>query len=211
MESRSGDQLDALAESILRGRPDCREAARSCLSHGCTVEDILTRGVIKAWIDFSDWYGRDPEGALRGWMDSYKATNQVLRELESSLSPPEKPPFSVAVYAVRGEGHVLMRDVLTLLLRSKGLKVYTSKKGAVPEDLEGPLSDPSLKWLVFSCTESALNAQVTRLIELAKRRRPDLKVVAGGSEAGNVGADIVIEGASGLLRVLGLDQTSTKV
>ncbi|MDI9644424.1 MAG: hypothetical protein QFX35_04300 [Candidatus Verstraetearchaeota archaeon] len=202
--SRSGDLLTKLAESMLQGKPDSRDLARSCLEHGETVEEILVGGVIRAWQDFAAWYERDPDGALKGWMEAYNATNRVLKELESAIPIQQTPPFSVAVITVRGEGHVLMRDVLALLLKSKGVGVYTSKRGVTPEDLEGPLSDPSLKWLAISCTESALNGKVTELIRWAKARRPDIRVVAGGSQAGLVGADLALGGPMDLLGMLGL-------
>lgn len=124
--------------------------------------------------------------------------------LETAVEPPEDPPFAAAVVAVRGEGHVLMRDVIALLLKSRGVKVYSWRKGTVPDDLAEPISDPSLKWLVVSCTESELNDQVSGMIRWTKERRPDLRVVAGGRQAERVGADIVASDPIGLLKALGL-------
>ncbi|MDH7556765.1 MAG: hypothetical protein ACQXXL_04635 [Candidatus Methanosuratincola sp.] len=204
MASQSGEALRSLAESILRGKPDSHEIALSCLDKGLSVEEILTKGVIAAWLEFAAWYDRDPDGALKGWMESYNATNRVLKALDPAIKVPENPPFSAAVVAVRGEGHVLMRDVISLLLRSRGVRVYSSRKGVVPEDLLEPISDPSLKWLVVSCTESDLNDQVIAIIKWAKQKRPDLRVIAGGPQAEKVGADMVANDPSELLREIGL-------
>lgn len=206
MESRSdkSELLRRLADSIVHGKPDAQAMARLCLDHGAGVDEVLTKGLIEGWLEFAAWYDREPEAALKGWMESYNATNRVLRLLESVIPPPENPPFSVAVVTVRGEGHVLMRDVLSLLLKSKGVRVYSSRKGVVPEDLKEPISDPSLKWIVISCTESDLDDQVIGLIRWAKERRNDLKVIAGGPQAEKVGADIVAKGTSDLLDALGL-------
>ncbi|MDI9609347.1 MAG: hypothetical protein QFX34_03605 [Candidatus Verstraetearchaeota archaeon] len=204
MASQSGELLRRLADSILRGSPDSQGLAQLCLDQGVGVDEILTKGVIGAWLEFADWYNRDPDAALKGWMESYNATNRVLRLLESVVKPTEDPPFAAAVVAVRGEGHVLMRDVIALLLKSQGVKVYSGRKGVVPDDLAEPISDPKLKWLVISCTESELNDQVSGLIRWAKERRPDVKVVAGGPQAGRVGADIVASDPTDLLKALGL-------
>ncbi|MEJ5292462.1 MAG: hypothetical protein WHS82_02610 [Candidatus Methanosuratincola sp.] len=206
MESRSdrSDLLRRLADSIMHGKPDAQEIARLCLDRGAGVDEVLTKGVIEGWLEFAAWYDREPEAALKGWMESYNATNRVLRLLESVIPPPENPPFSVAVATVRGEGHVLMRDVLSILLKSKGVRVYSSRKGVVPEDLQEPISDPSLKWLVVSCVEGDLNDQVSGLIRWAKGMRSDLRVVAGGPQADKVGADIAVNGPLELIKVLGL-------
>ncbi|MEN3057562.1 MAG: hypothetical protein ABC542_04385 [Candidatus Methanosuratincola petrocarbonis] len=204
MASQSSEALGRLVESIFHGKPGSAEIALSCLEQGFGVDEILTRGVVGAWIEFAAWYDRDPDGVLKVWMESYNETNRVLRALESVIRAPENPPFSAAVFTVRGEGHVPMRDVLSLLLRSRGVRVYSSRKGVVPEDLAEPISDPSLKWLVVSCTEAELNGQVIALIRWAKQKRPDLRVVAGGPQAGKVGADIVANDPSDLLRALGV-------
>jgi len=204
MASQSGDALRRLAESILHGKQGSQEIALSCLEQGLGVDEILAKGVIGAWLEFAAWYDRDPDGALKGWMESYNATNRVLRALEAAIRAPENPPFSAAVFTVRGEGHVLMRDVLSLLLRSRGVRVYSSRKGLVQEDLADPISDPSLKWLVVSCTEADLNEQVSAIIRWAKQKRPDLRAVAGGPQAEKAGADIVVNDPYDLLKVLGV-------
>ncbi len=204
MASRSGDALRQLAGSILGGKSDSKEVAQFCLDQGATIEDVLTKGVIGAWLDFATWYDRDPDGALKSWTECYNATNQVLRMLESEIRPPENPSFSAAVVTVRGEGHILMRDILSLLLKSRGVNVYTSRKGVVAEHLQEWLTDSSLRWIVISCSESALNAQVTDLINWAKARRPDIRVMAGGPQAENVGADLIVNDVSEFLRELGL-------
>ncbi len=206
MGSQLIEALNRLAESMLHGEPDSQEIARSCLEQGVPVGEILLKGVVEAWLRFAAWYDRDPGAALRGWMESYTATNRVLRILDSAIEPPKDPPFAAAVVAVRGEGHVLMRDVISLLLKSLGVKVYSWRKGVLPEDLAEAISDPALKWLVLSCTEGGLNDQVAALIRWVKERRPDVKAIAGGPQAMAVGADLVENDIHGMLKALGLQK-----
>lgn len=200
----ANDGAEALARSILKGDPCAPEAAKSLLSKGIAVEEILLEGVIGAWRKFAEWYDRSPTEALKGWMECYNATNRVLRALESSITPSQDRGFSAIVATVRGEGHVLMRDVISVLLRSKGVRVYSSRKGVTLEDLAEALADPGLKYVVLSCVEEGLNDQVASLIGSVRSMRPGIKVVAGGPQAEKVGADLATSDLSVLLKEMGI-------
>ncbi|MGQ9571186.1 MAG: cobalamin-dependent protein, partial [Thermodesulfovibrionales bacterium] len=106
--------------------------------------------------------------------------------------PDPNPLFAVLVITMRGEGHVLIKDILTVLLKSKGLKVYTMRKGVAIEDVKEPLHDPFLKFVIISCTQEETREPILDLIGMIRAIRPDLKVAIGGPIAEGMGADIVI-------------------
>lgn len=162
----------------------------------------MLRGILKAWMDYSEWYQRDPDGALKRWFECYNATYKVLKLLEAKIVPTPNPPFTILAITVRGEGHVLIKDMLAVLLKVKGLKVFSMKKGVIVEDILEFLSDPSLKFVIISCTQEETRESITDLIKRIREIRPDLKIMTGGPIAEGLGADIVISDSSKLFETL---------
>jgi len=182
-----------MESAILAGKSsDALQAAVFALSKGMRAEDIV-EGILRAWASFCEWYDRDPKESLKAWANCYTATMKILKLLDSNVEknpPPESPPFSVMVATVKGEGHVLMKEIIVTLLKSKGLKVYSMKKGVLLEDMEGALADPSLKFIVLSCIEGQTEDRLCNLVKGIRVKRPDIKIVAGGPAAYIVRADI---------------------
>lgn len=168
------------------------ESANRALAEGFSIDDIITNGILSAWKNFSDWYDRDPMGSLKAWMDCFNATQKILKLLDSTINVQTKPPFSVIVVTVKAEGHTLMRDILALMLKSRGLKVYTSKRGVIAEDLGEPLSDGSLKFVVLSCVEDQSKPNLEKLVKGIRAKRPDVRIIAGGPLAELSIADVLI-------------------
>jgi len=192
--SGSNDPIEALAGAVLHGNtPLALEAMEKALEARYSFEEIVVRGILKAHLEFGEWYDRDPVGALKAWEFCFFTTNKVLKILDSKIPPPPNPPLSALVATVRSEGHITMRDVITLLLKSKGLKVYSSKKGIMLGDVSQLLSDRSLKCVVLSCTEEGTKATLDAFVKGIRAARPDIKIVAGGPFAGWSGADVVLQ------------------
>lgn len=188
-----GSPLESLARAILIGdRSDALQAMDRAIEAGFEVEEIVVKCVLKAHIDFGEWYERDPVGSLKAWDSCFLTSIKVLKVLESKIGVPEKPPFSVLVAAVKGEGHITTRDLIALLLKAKGLNVYNSKRGILLEDISQILSDPSLKFVILTCTEEATKSTIDTLIKGIRDTRPDVKIIAGGPFSGSVGADKVL-------------------
>ncbi|MCP8308000.1 MAG: cobalamin B12-binding domain-containing protein [archaeon] len=201
--------LEEEARTILLGDSEAAiNATRRALDNGLNIEDIILRGVLKAWMDYSEWYHRDPDGALSRWSECYIATHKVLRLLEARISPTPNPLFTVLVITVKGEGHIVVKDLLTVLLKAKGLKVYEMRKGVVIEEILEHLSDPSLKFVIISCTQEETRESIIDLIERIREIRSDLKIVTGGPIAEGLGADIVISDPSKLFDTL-IDDTKS--
>lgn len=194
MESQSVNELlQELKEAILRGKNErSLELLDSILAKGVSFETIVARSILEAHLAFNEWYQRDKIGSLKAWEFCFFTTVKVLKAIDSRIPPPKNPPFSVVVATVYSEGHVTMRDVIATLLRSKGLKVYGIKKGIRASDIDGPLLDKSLKYIVLSCSEDATKPIIDDLIKVIKARRPDVKIVAGGAMAPKSGADIIL-------------------
>lgn len=76
--------------------------------------------------------------------------------------------------------------------RGLGLKVYTSKRGVIVEDLGEPLSDRSMKFVVLSCIEDQSKSNLEKLVKGIRAKRPDVRIIAGGPLAELSGADVVI-------------------
>jgi len=188
-----GSPLESLARAILIGdRSDALQAMDSAIEAGFGVEEIVVKCVLKAHIDFGEWYERDPVGSLKAWDSCFLTSIKVLKVLESKIGVPEKPPFSVLVAAVKGEGHITTKDLIALLLKAKGLNVYNSKRGILLEDISQILSDPSLKFVILTCTEEATKSTIDTLIKGIRDTRPDVKIIAGGPFSGSVNADKVL-------------------
>jgi len=188
-----GRPLESLARAILIGdRSDALQAMDSAIEAGFGVEEIVVKCVLKAHIDFGEWYERDPVGSLKAWDSCFLTSIKVLKVLESKIGVPEKPPFSVLVAAVKGEGHITTKDLIALLLKAKGLNVYNSKRGILLEDISQILSDPSLKFVILTCTEEATKSTIDTLIKGIRDTRPDVKIIAGGPFSGSVDADKVL-------------------
>jgi len=195
--------LKGIAKAILAGNGNLAvEAAGRAVEANFSMDDIVMKGILKAWVDFAEWHDRDPIGSLKMWLECYNTTNKVLKLLDSKIAPPPNPPFSILVVCVRGEGHVIMRDIIALMLKSKGLKVFSSKKGVLVGDISEPLSDRSLKFVILSCIEEATKATLSAFVKGVRAARPDVKIVAGGPIAGYAGADVVLSDPSKLFDTL---------
>lgn len=192
--SGSNDPIEALAGAVLHGNtPLALEAMEKALEARYSFEEIVVRGILKAHLEFGEWYDRDPIGSLKAWEFCFFTTNKVLKILDSKIPVPPNPPPSVLVATVRGEGHITMRDVIAILLKAKGLKVYSSKKGVTLEEVSPFLSENSLKCVVLSCTEDGTKAALDSLVKGIRTARSDVKIVAGGPFAGWSGADVVLQ------------------
>ena len=178
------------------------DATQRALNKGVSIEDMVLKAILKAWMDYSEWHRRDPSGALKRWFECFTATNRILKILDTNIAPALNPPFAVLVITVRGEGHVLIKDTLAILLKAMGSKVYNMQKGVLIDDILGYLSDPSLKFVIISCTQEETKESITNLIEGIKVIRSDLKIVAGGPIVGGIGADVVISDPSELFETL---------
>ena len=195
--------LEDEVKTILLGDSEAAiDATLRALDNGFSIEDIMLRGIIKAWTDYGEWYQRDPDGALKRWFECYNATYKVLKLLEAKIVPTPNPPFTILAITMRGEGHVLIKDMLVVLLKVKGLKVFSMKKGVIVEDILEFLSDPSLKFVIISCTQEETRESITDLIKRIRGIRHDLKIVTGGAIAEGLGADIVISDPSKLFETL---------
>jgi methanogenic corrinoid protein MtbC1 len=194
MGSHSRDELlSELSEAILYGKSDhALELLEKALADKVSFDDIIAESILKAHLAFNEWYARDKIGSLKAWEFCFFTTVKVLKVLDSRIPVPEKPPFSVIVATVHSEGHVTMRDIIATMLRGKGLKVYGMKKGITANNIDGPLADQTLKYIVLSCSEDATKPILEALIKAVKERRPDIQIVAGGAMATRSGADIII-------------------
>lgn len=186
-------QLESLAQAILIGdRSKALQTLDEAINGDFGVEEIIVKCVLKAHIEFGAWYERDPVGSLKAWDSCFLTTIKVLKVLESKMEAPEKPPFSVLVAAVKGEGHITTKDAIALLLKAKGLNVYSFKRGILLEDISQILLDPSLRFVILTCTEDGTKSTIDTLIEGIRGTRPDVKIIAGGPFSGSVGADKVL-------------------
>jgi methanogenic corrinoid protein MtbC1 len=113
--------------------------------------------------------------------------------LDATIGSPKDPPFSVLVVTVLGEGHVLMRNIIATMLRAKGLKVYTSKRGVQIGDVSEALSDPTLNFVVLSCIEPRTEARLCTFVDKVREQRGDVAIIAGGPLASKSGADIIVD------------------
>jgi methanogenic corrinoid protein MtbC1 len=194
MESQIKDKLlSELSDAILYGKSDrALELLEKALAEKISFDDIIAESMLKAHLTFIDWYARDKLGAIKAWEFCFFTTLKVLKVLDSRIPIPEKPPFSVIVATVHSEGHITMRDIIATMLRSKGLKVYGMKKGITANNIDGPLSDQTLKYVVLSCSEDASKPNLDELTKAIRERRPDVQIVAGGAMAPRSGADMVL-------------------
>ncbi|HPC27604.1 MAG TPA: hypothetical protein PKX17_02640 [Candidatus Methanomethylicus sp.] len=194
--------LEKISDAILSG--DAAAAAGATLGaveSGASPYDIIRSGVLKAWANFCIWYERDEKESLKAWLGCFNATLKVLKILDERLAAPP-PPYSVLVATALGEGHVLMKAIISTMLRAKGLKVYSSLRGLRPEDADAALSDPMLRFVVLSCIESGIQGPSRDLIKHVKEKRKDVVTIAGGPAAKDCGADIVTSDLEELDRIV---------
>jgi methanogenic corrinoid protein MtbC1 len=195
--------FESIAKAILSGNETAAlEAATKAIDEGIGIDAIVMESVLKAWSDFCAWYEKDEKESLKAWLDIFNATLGLLKHLEAKTVQPKDRPFSVLVVTVLGEGHVLMREILATLLRARGLKVYTSRKGVRIGDLSEALADPRLRFVVLSCIQSDLQESVQALVKGVKERRKDVTVIAGGPMAAHSGADVVVNDLPGLNSIM---------
>jgi methanogenic corrinoid protein MtbC1 len=188
----SSDLIKAVSKAIMLGDTQAPNAAQKCLQSGISIDEIVQNGVIKAWEEFCVWYERDPMESLKKWLDCYTATIKVLKLLDSSINLPEAPRASILVATVRGEGHVLMKEITSTLLRARGFKVYNYRKGVTYDDLSECFADPFLRFVVLSCVDEETTPIVRSLVESIRKNKPTLKIFAGGPMAALVDADAVV-------------------
>jgi len=195
--------IEKISDAILSGNAaEAAGATLGAVESGTRPYDIIRGGVLKAWSDFCIWYERDEKESLKAWLGCFNATLKVLKVLDEKLAAPD-PPYSVLVATALGEGHVLMKAIIATMLRSKGLKVYSSLRGLRPGDAGDALSDPALRFVVLSCIESGIQGPSRDLIKHVKERRKDVTTIAGGPAAKDCGADIVTSDLEELDRIVG--------
>lgn len=191
--SSNDSVLDHMSKAIISGDEiAAAEVAAKALDAGISIDKVVMDGVLKAWSDFCAWYAKDEKESLKAWLDCFNATLNILKLLESKIEGPKNPSFSVLVVTVLGEGHVLMKEITATLLRAKGLKVYSSKKGVRIGNVFEALSDPKLRYVVLSCTESEVQEGMRAFVSGVKERRKDVIIIAGGPMASGSGADVVV-------------------
>ena len=189
--SETENPIDLLEHAILKGDSlSALEALGRALEAKFSLEAIIAQGIMGAHLKFGEWYKRDPSSSLKAWDSCFLTTMKVLKFIDAKIPVPSNPPFSVLVGSVKGEGHITMRDVIALLLKSKGLKVYHFRRGILLEDIAGPLTDTSLKFLILSATEDVTKTTIDGIIKEVRGRRPDIQIIAGGPFAEGAGADI---------------------
>ena len=188
----SACDMGGLRKAILQGNGELSiEELNKVLAYA-TPEEILSEGVLKAWKDFAEWYERDPMGSLKSWLDCYNATYKILKALDSAIASPSNPPFSVLVINVRGENHVLTKDIIALLIKTRGIMAHSVKRGVVYEDISGFIADHSLKFVIISNTQSDTVEAASHLVRQIRMVRPEIKIIAGGATSSLIGADIVL-------------------
>ncbi|MBI4773371.1 MAG: cobalamin B12-binding domain-containing protein [Deltaproteobacteria bacterium] len=186
-------RLESIAQAIMIGdRSRALQELNSAIDGGFGVEEIVVSSVLRAHTEFGAWYERDPDGSLKSWDSCFLATMKVLRVLESKIGAPQKPPFSVLVASVKGEGHITTRDVIAILLKAKGLNIYSLRKGILLEDISQILLDHSLRFVILTCTEDRTKSSVEAIIEGVRAARPDVKIIAGGPLADSLRVDEVL-------------------
>ncbi len=204
MVNMLGDEFFALlSDDILCGKTErALEYINSALAQGISLDDIVSKSILVAHLKFADWYEKDPIGSLKAWEFCFFTTNKVLKVLDSKIPAPQNPPFSVVVATARSEGHITMRDVIAIMLKAKGLRVYSWRKGIVAADLEGALSDASLRFVVLSTCEPGTKPILDALMSEVRTKRPDVKIVAGGAFAPRINADLLLNDALKLYQFL---------
>ncbi len=195
--------IEKISDAILSGNAaDAAGATLGAVESGTRPYDIIRDGVLNAWSDFCIWYERDEKESLKAWLGCFNATLKVLKILDERLAAPN-PPYSVLVATALGEGHVLMKAIIATMLRSKGLKVYSTLRGLRPEDAGDALSDPALRFVVLSCIESGIQGPSKDFIKHVKEKRKDVMTIAGGPAAKDCGADVVTSDLEELDRIVG--------
>jgi len=184
--------LVSLAKAILSGKEyEATAAVDDAIATGISIDEVIKGGVLQAWYDFCVWYEKDEGAAIRAWTDCFMVTINILKTIESKIEAPKEPPFSMLMVTVLGEGHVTMREIIATLLKAKGIKVYTSRKGVQIGDVSEALSDPKLRFAVLSCIETSAVETVQAFVREVKKERKDVTVIAGGPMAERSGEDIV--------------------
>ncbi|MCG2775764.1 MAG: hypothetical protein L6406_08805, partial [Desulfobacterales bacterium] len=80
-----GSPLESLAKAILIGdRSEALQTLGRAIEAGFGVEEIVVKCVLKAHIDFGEWYERDPAGSLKAW-DSCFLTSLESTEFYNGL------------------------------------------------------------------------------------------------------------------------------
>jgi methanogenic corrinoid protein MtbC1 len=91
-----------------------------------------------------------------------------------------------------------MRDIIATMLRAKGLKIYTSKRGVRIDDVSEALSDPKLNFVVLSCVEPRTEDKLRTFVDAVRKQRKDVAIIAGGPLAVKSGADLIVNDPSEL-------------
>jgi len=200
--SRQDELLRNVSAAIIAGDASARDAAQACLDSGMALDEIISKGVFRAWDEFCLWYARDPMGSLKRWLDCFNSTYRILRLLESGLPPPRAGAPAILVCTARGENHVLMKDIVALLLKARGFRVYCYRRGLAADDASEATGAASLKSVVLSCIQEDAVQPASELGEGITARRPDVKIIAGGPMADRVHADAVVDGVESLFAII---------
>lgn len=197
------NSLSRLSAAILAGDSQgAVNAIRDALSSGVSPDALILGDILGAWSSFCAWYERDPQGALKAWLDCFNATMKALKEIDTGAKASQKKAASVIVATARGEGHILMKEIIATMLRSRGFTVHSSRRGVTIEDLREALSDPALKFAILSCIDpDALESSIALVVGI-RAARGDVKVIAGGPLAQKVGADIALSDPKEIYGVL---------
>ncbi len=180
--------LEKLVTTIKEG--DIRKTlsiAESLMSGGYSVKDILMKIILRAAVEYGESVssidGRTKEGmeAMKKYTEVTLAVYSLLEALDKHIKVSE--PIGVAIFAcVKGEGHSLIKDILSLIFKAEGFKVHNFRKPATPESIVNKVKETSGGIVVFSATQPKTIPTIKEVLEILKKEslREKVKIMLGG-------------------------------
>ncbi|MEX2720113.1 MAG: B12-binding domain-containing protein [Candidatus Wukongarchaeota archaeon] len=145
------------------------------------------KGILRAVVEYGESIssvdGRTKEGieTMRNFTEITLTVYSLFGALDKHIKASE--PIGVAIFAcVKGEGHSIIKDILSLIFKAEGFKVHNFRKPATPETIANKVKESGGGILVFSATQAKTIPTIKEVLETLKKEsvREKVKIMFGG-------------------------------
>ena len=194
--------LNEISEYLQRGKAkDVQSLVQKALDEGLDAMTILEEGMLAGMNIIGEKF-KNNEIFVPEVLVSARALNKGTAILKSKLvGEGFKEKGTVILGTVKGDLHDIGKNLVSMMMESKGLKVIDLGVDVATEDFINAAKENGASVIAMSALLTTTMDEMKNVIALAKKECPNVKIMVGGapvtqSFADAVGADAYSEDAT---------------
>ena len=193
--------LEDIANSITEGKiRRTKELVKLAVEGGTNPRTVLNEGLLNGLRSVGKRFDRD-SGMVSDMLVSARAINESMEILKPMLLPANRRPIGRGcIGTVRGDLHDVGKNIVKLMLESRGIEILDLGVDVPPEDFVRAVKEDGCELVCCSALLTATMQELPRVIRALKnaRVRDDVIVMVGGvpvtaAYAKRIGADVYSE------------------